>query len=272
MPAGRSGPVIPEPRLATTMCVLAPADDGIRVLMVRRSAAMRFMPGAWVFPGGVIDRGDDARAAVAVPGVADDHRAWAAAGVREVMEETGIWLSAEPVVVPAGHRPAGDDIRRLAEQYGPVDGAAVHHLSTWITPTAVPVRFHTRFSVLGVDRAVDGDPDGTEVDQVAWMDPAATVAAGDAGEVALPLPTRYTLAGFAALGSVDAILAAARAGTPPVFQPRLRLDGDVMVALIPGDEGYEETPELPPDPDTSSRVVEVRGADGRPVPELGRPR
>jgi 8-oxo-dGTP pyrophosphatase MutT (NUDIX family) len=42
--------MIPEPRLATTMCVLAPGDGGIRVLMVRRSAAMRFMPGAWVFP------------------------------------------------------------------------------------------------------------------------------------------------------------------------------------------------------------------------------
>jgi 8-oxo-dGTP pyrophosphatase MutT (NUDIX family) len=77
--------MIPEPRLATTMCVLAPGDGGIRVLMVRRSAAMRFMPGAWVFPGGVIDPDDDAMAAFAVPGVPDDHRAWAAAGVREVV-------------------------------------------------------------------------------------------------------------------------------------------------------------------------------------------
>ncbi len=264
--------MIPEPRLATTMCVLAPGDDGILVLMVRRSAAMRFMPGAWVFPGGVIDPEDDARADIAVPGVADDHRAWAAAGVREVMEETGIWLSPEPVVVPVGDRPGGDDIQRLVERYGPVQGTAVHHLSTWITPTAVPVRFHTRFSVIGVDHAVDGEPDGIEVDLVAWLDPATTISAGDAGEVALPLPTRHTLAGFAALGSVDAILVAAQTGTPPVVQPRLRLDGDVMVALLPGDEGYEDTPELAPDPDTLSRVVDVRGADGRPVPELGRPR
>jgi 8-oxo-dGTP pyrophosphatase MutT (NUDIX family) len=264
--------MIPEPRLATTMCVLAPGDGGVRVLMVRRSAAMRFMPGAWVFPGGVIDPDDDARAPFAVPGVADDHRAWAAAGVREVVEETGIWLCPEPVMVPAADRSAGGDVRRLVERYGPVDGSAVHHLSTWITPTAVPVRFHTRFSVVGVDGAIEGEPDGVEVDEVAWLDPATTVTAGDAGEVALPLPTRHTLAGFAALGSVPAILTAAQAGAPPVIQPRLRLDGDVLVALIPGDQGYDETPELPPDADTLSRVVEVRGADGRPVPELGRPR
>ena len=253
------------------MCVLAPVDGGIRVLMVRRSAAMRFMPGAWVFPGGVIDPDDDAMAAVAVPGVADDHRAWAAAGVREVLEETGIWLSPDPVVVPTGDRPTGKDVYRLANRYGPVDGSGVHHLSTWVTPTAVPVRFHTRFSVLGVAVAVEGEPDGTEVDEVAWVDPAATVAAGDAGDVALPLPTRQTLAGFATLGSVEAVIQAARGGSPPVIQPRLRLDGEMMVALLPGDEGFDETPELPPDPGTLSRVVEVRGADGLPVPELDRP-
>jgi 8-oxo-dGTP pyrophosphatase MutT (NUDIX family) len=261
-------PVISEPRLATTLCVVIPADAGLRVLMVRRSPAMRFMPGAWVFPGGVIDPGDEDLADLIVPGAASDHRAWAAAGVRELLEETGIWLSDPPAVVPVADRHQAT-IAGLVADHGPVDGGAIRHLSTWITPTIVPVRFHTRFSLMAIDAAVTGEPDGAEVDAVDWVVPAAMIDRADAGDAALALPTRHTLAGFARLGSVDAVVEHAGSAPPPLMQPRLRLAGDVLVALLPGDDGYEEAPELPPDPGMLGRATEVRAADGAPVPELG---
>jgi 8-oxo-dGTP pyrophosphatase MutT (NUDIX family) len=46
------------------------------VLLVRRNPAARFMGGAWVFPGGAVDGGEDHRVA----------------GVREVREEAGVEL------------------------------------------------------------------------------------------------------------------------------------------------------------------------------------
>ncbi|MGI8823545.1 MAG: NUDIX hydrolase [Acidimicrobiia bacterium] len=267
-------PTIPEPRLSTTICVLAADGNGARVLMVRRAAAMRFMPGAWVFPGGVIDPADDgASARAAVVDAHPEHAAWAAAGVREVFEETGIWLARPPVVIEAATRPTGPAVFDLVARFGPVDGAGIHHLSTWVTPTMVPVRFHTRFSVVVADAMVAGEPDGTEVDDIAWVVPQDAIDRADAGDIALPLPTRRTLAGFAALGTVDAVIDRVRtAGPAPMIQPRLRIDGDIIVALLPGDEGYDTTPDLPPDPETLGRALEVRAADGGPVPEMRPPR
>ncbi|MDQ3781855.1 MAG: NUDIX hydrolase, partial [Actinomycetota bacterium] len=196
-----------EPRLATTICVLGPDTAGAPVLMVRRAVTMRFMPGAWVFPGGAIDLADDGAAArAAVVGSDPGHAAWAAAGIREVFEETGIWLSSPPVTVPVADRPSGAAVYGIAAGLGTVDGAGIHHLCTWITPTMVPVRFHTRFSVVAVDELVDGDPDGTEIDEVAWIRPEEATARAAAGDMALPLPTRHTLAGFAAAGTRAAIV------------------------------------------------------------------
>ncbi|MBA2338691.1 MAG: NUDIX hydrolase [Acidimicrobiia bacterium] len=262
-----------EPRLATTICVLGPDTAGAPVLMVRRAATMRFMPGAWVFPGGAIDPADDGAAArAAVVGSDPSHAPWAAAGIREVFEETGIWLSSPPMTVGATGRPSGAAVYDLATRLGTVDGAAIHHLCTWITPTMVPVRFHTRFSVVAVDDLVDGDPDGTEIDEVSWIRPEEAAARAAAGDMALPLPTRHTLAGFAAAGARAAILDRVRsAPSVPVIQPRLRLDGDVIIALIPGDDEYDDTPDLPPDPATLARAVAVRSADGGLVPEMTPP-
>src|SRR5215217_2596678 len=70
-----------EPRPAATVIVLRGDDERLEVLLLRRNPAARFMPGAWVFPGGAVDahegEGDVA------------HRA---AAVREVEEEAGLAL------------------------------------------------------------------------------------------------------------------------------------------------------------------------------------
>jgi 8-oxo-dGTP pyrophosphatase MutT (NUDIX family) len=64
------------PRDAATVIVLRGGADALEVLMVKRNPAQRFMGGAWVFPGGAVDAGEDARVA----------------GVREVEEEASLAL------------------------------------------------------------------------------------------------------------------------------------------------------------------------------------
>jgi 8-oxo-dGTP pyrophosphatase MutT (NUDIX family) len=65
------------PRQAATVILLRGGTDALEVLLAKRNPAQRFMGGAWVFPGGAVDRDEDHRLA----------------GVREVAEEVGIALS-----------------------------------------------------------------------------------------------------------------------------------------------------------------------------------
>ncbi len=67
---------VTEPRQAATVILLRGGGERLEVLLVRRNPAARFMGGAWVFPGGAVDAGEDHRVA----------------GVREVLEEASVSL------------------------------------------------------------------------------------------------------------------------------------------------------------------------------------
>src|SRR5215212_673692 len=67
------GPVT-RPRQAATVIVLRGGARTLEVLLVKRNPEQRFMGGAWVFPGGAVDAGEDHRVA----------------GVREVGEEASV--------------------------------------------------------------------------------------------------------------------------------------------------------------------------------------
>src|SRR5579863_10366812 len=44
------------PRQAASVIILRGGDDALEVLLVKRNPDARFMGGAWVFPGGAVDR------------------------------------------------------------------------------------------------------------------------------------------------------------------------------------------------------------------------
>src|SRR6478609_2195188 len=52
-----TGAEIP-PRVAASVIVLRDSPQGPEVLLVQRNPESRFMGGAWVFPGGAVDRGE----------------------------------------------------------------------------------------------------------------------------------------------------------------------------------------------------------------------
>ena len=47
-----------EPRAAATVILVRGSDAGPEVLVLRRGAAQRFLPGYVAFPGGAVDPGD----------------------------------------------------------------------------------------------------------------------------------------------------------------------------------------------------------------------
>jgi 8-oxo-dGTP pyrophosphatase MutT (NUDIX family) len=75
------------PRAAATILLLRKgprhSDSGLEVLMVRRSTKASFMPGVWVFPGGIVEPGESAEQCAA----------------RELAEEAAVELGADAELV-----------------------------------------------------------------------------------------------------------------------------------------------------------------------------
>jgi 8-oxo-dGTP pyrophosphatase MutT (NUDIX family) len=191
-----------RPRPAGTVILLRGGAATLEVLLVRRNPQARFMGGAWVFPGGAVDRhegeGDDA------------HRA---AAIRELQEEAGITL---------------DDPGDLVS------------FSRWITPAEVKIRFDTWFYLAPAPAGVQARPDGSEVIDARWYEPAAALEARRRGELFLVFPTIKHLEQLSAFASADALLAHARGREISPVQPRVLLQGETARIVLPGEPGYAD--------------------------------
>ena len=263
--AGRA--TVADPRDAATVAIVraAGAGPGVEVLMLRRTAAMKFAPGAYVFPGGSVDPGDyDREVAWQGPSAAEfGHRLGAServaralvcAAVRETFEEAGILLAGEPggrpVTVPSG--PSWDADRaaltageltlpELLSRRGLVLRAdLLVPWARWITPVAEPRRFDTCFFAAVLPPGQFAAGHAAEADHVTWLSPAAGVSAATAGEIMMLPPTKATLNQLAqaavAGDGLAAILAAHRTIQP--VTPRLVVTGDGAWLDIPDDAGY----------------------------------
>jgi len=181
-----------RPRDAATLLILDRAAGGpMRVLMGRRHMRHRFMPGAWVFPGGRVDPADSR------VGAADDYhplelaklmvemkgpktaaraRALAIAAIRETFEEAGVFVATPTGAPPApATAPADphDAFAAFAARGLAPSLADVRFVARAITPPGRPRRFDTRFLAIPAE-AVAGQlesglgPSG-ELEDVAWV-------------------------------------------------------------------------------------------------------
>jgi len=191
------------------------AQRELEVLLVRRTEAARFMPGVWVFPGGRVEADELIAGVSGAETDADaDELAHRAAAIRELSEEAGIQLelSAELVL-----------------------------WSRWITPEPVPTRFDTRFYMALAPPHSPPEPDGSEIIDAAWMNPAKALERGEAGEIELVFPTIKQLESLAPFATADEAMEAARAAVVEPIMPNVVQDDsdEGWRMLMPGDEGYE---------------------------------
>ena len=187
------------PRPAATLVLARPARAGIEVLVLRRSNRSRFLPGFVVFPGGVIEPGDDALAAELLGDPAEAARACA---VRELAEEAGLRLTDDGV--QRGRSPAAVSIERLAE------------IARWIAPEFLETRFDARFFAATALPGVDPEPDGSEID-AAWWDRPEEILAWDESRM---WPTEVTLRALAGCASPAGVLSLRIEQTPNPEAPR----------------------------------------------------
>lgn len=279
------------PRLASTVVMLRDGSDGLETFIMRRSKAVGFLGGMFVFPGGKLDDTDRAVAAearfftgdcpAAAAQVRDDERqhrealALYVAAARETLEEAGLFPggvvareltpSADRIHIDgeaARSRLNESDLRVVLEEFGAhIDLNAIVPFSRWVTPAMEVRRFDTYFFLAGVAEEQEGRADGGETDRARWIRPAEAVAAHERGELPMLPPTVMTLRELADLGDADVAeaIAYAEARVHPRVQPEPVTDGstDGFALCFPGDPSHSIKERTLPGP-TRLRFVDQR--------------
>ena len=182
------------PRPAATVVLAREGDRGPEVLVLRRGAGHRFLPGYVVFPGGAVEPGD-VTLAERWFGAADE--AARACAVRELAEEAGLALTA------GGPRAAGDPVAAVHDD--PPRADLLVEISHWIAPAEVPVRFDARFFAALAPDGLEPRADGGETERAWWARPSDLLAPGAAD---LYLPTRSILEALVSCADAGAVLSA----------------------------------------------------------------
>ena len=269
-----SPPTPPHP--AATLVLLRSSPLGIEALLLKRSPQNRFIPGAWVFPGGRVDPadGDPAlleRSAGLDPARLADQMAFGSSGpgaargshpppaaflvaaLREAYEETGLLLAASrgksnrPASPGSGEsekvRPFLLDgrmsFREVLDHLDVrLDAGALEYVAHWTTPEAEPLRFDTRFFAGEVPPGSRVTLVGEEMVEARWLTPEQALALNHAGELPLVFPTLRTLETLVGFRTPTDYLDHQRGRVIPRFLPTLvRRKEGVEITLEHTEEG-----------------------------------
>ena len=279
-------PTLLTPRPAATLILAREGADGPEVFLMQRTLKADFVAGAYVFPGGAVDPGDEEAFWADNAGGFDDRRAsrllgieqgglayWVAA-VRECFEESGLLLAEDS----DGRAPAADELTALRARVaaGELDFSALcrerglrptltalGYFSHWITPPGLSRRFDTRFFLAAAPAEQIAVPDQAETIDHAWLRPEDALAMNQRGELELVFATIQTLKALSGFDSVAAMLAHAHAlDAVPALMPRISTGSQGRRMVLPGERAYAEVGKLDPfgDGQAWSEIVA-----GRPV-------
>jgi 8-oxo-dGTP pyrophosphatase MutT (NUDIX family) len=237
-------------RLAATVIVARTGAKGIEVVLTRRHENMRFMGGAYVFPGGGVQPSDRdprlrslASAPNAWPSESNDELDWAfaVAAMRETLEESGLLLSARSLAAtPLGalrdQLLAGGDFSMLLTAANiALELELLLPFMHWVTPIGEPVRFDTRFYVAAAPEGQTAASDARENVELVWLSPGIAIERAQRREMKLSPPTLRTLEQIDDVTSLEDLLARARASLAPRIEPVIREVDGVRTILFPGD-------------------------------------
>ena len=190
------------PRAAATVILLRGGSETLEVLLVKRNPAMRFMGGAWVFPGGAVDNAEGSGDAA--------HRV---AALRELEEESGVTLDRPAALVP---------------------------FSRWITPAQVKKRFDTWFYLAPAPDDAAPRCDGEECVDLGWFTPAGRARGAQAGRDPPRLPDdQDARAARRRSRTADELVEHTRGREIQPIEPRVLVTGETARVVLPGEPGYE---------------------------------
>lgn len=192
---------------------------GIEVCMLRRVAKSSFAASAFVFPGGVVEKGDSEANWTDYfvdNGIAEIDKLapkYKVAAVRETLEEAGIMVAGFPesVEISAAERASLNQNQVSFQAILKVNQLKINlkevlFYDHWITPEGVPIRFDTRFFVAVAQSGQEASHDNKETDLSRWAPPAEFLALYDKNEIKLMPVTHVQLERLSHFKSVEAVL------------------------------------------------------------------
>ena len=178
-----------RPRNASSMMLIDGPADNFKVLMGVRNKNLKFMPGALVFPGGKVDRGDgyvpsldelhpdtEKKLLGAMRGNSSKHRARSLglAAIRETAEESGLLLGKK-----VSYKTESDDWKLFETKGISPSLSNLRLIARAITPPGVPRRFDTWFFAANASEIAHTpengfDPSG-ELEELRWITPQEAI-------------------------------------------------------------------------------------------------
>ncbi len=278
---------------AATVILLRDGATGPEVFLMRRHLNQSFMGGAYVFPGGRVDPGDDDPALEGVlfgsDGCGSVNPAQASfwgevpsrtihvAAIRETFEEAGVIFGRDEtgeLVIPGskvlkerleilrGQLNAGavtlcEIASQLAVRFDP--GMLVPY-ARWITPEIEKKRFDTRFFLAVLPEGLEPVHDNRELTDSRWITPGDALGKHGCGELLLMPPTLKTIEEIGDFSSISELLDFARARMIYPILPQAFVRGDCFGVLLPHDPEYTITDyRQPARPGEISRIVMRNG-------------
>lgn len=243
------------PRPAATVVLLRSGTAGVEVLLMRRHSRSRFVPGAWVFPGGKVDAADSApplyQRIRGLPSQPVPESAFWTAALRELFEETGVLMArgasdewardaTSQRAVEAQRRALMEDQVTLMDVLDELDltldARGMVHIAHWVTPVVERRRYDTHFFATALPHDRTAAPDPREMSEAAWIAPRAALERFERGELPMVFPTVRTLETLREFRTAEDVLASFRGRTVTRILPRL-IRTDTGVAIVTDNDG-----------------------------------
>lgn len=238
------------PRDSASVVLLRDGAPGLQVLLMQRSKHSAILGGAYVFPGGKLERSDSAQATLSRLDRSPDtlQRALGepqldapkaaglfVAAIRETAEEVGVFLC-QPHGDPAGATASFES--RIQQPGTLLSVSALAPWSRWVTPPhqeMIERRFDTRFFLAQLPSEQAARKDGFEAAALRWLTPQQALQAYYRGEINLIPPQIISLMHLSLYGAADAAMRAARQQMPPCIQPHMLHEAGQLTMCYPGD-------------------------------------
>jgi 8-oxo-dGTP pyrophosphatase MutT (NUDIX family) len=211
---------------SATVILVRESAGGPEVFLLQRHGLSDVLGGAYVFPGGKVDKEDEAgigaldvrldaiHAALGEPGLTlEQAGALYVAALRELQEEAGVTLSASALVP----------------------------WSRWITPVVggvVRKRFDARFFIALADASHEPRHDGHETVESGWHHPRAALEQYWSQAIELAPPQIMTLQHLSRFATARAAFEDARSRKPALILPLSWQEPEGRAVCYPGDERH----------------------------------
>jgi 8-oxo-dGTP pyrophosphatase MutT (NUDIX family) len=281
-----------KPVPAATIVLLRDRKNGeFEVFLMQRHKEQAFMGGAYVFPGGRMDRNDcETNLSKFVLGLSppeaktrlneselDDETALGLylCAVRETFEESGVLLAENASGEKINFRDS-ETASRFARYRRQLNSSEFTLLqfavkedirfqsdrmvpySRWITPEVESRRFDTRFFIARMPRDQAPIHDAMEMTKSLWTTPAKALNRQKAREIILMPPTLKTLEELADFSSIDMVFSIAYQKQIQPILPQAFSEDKGFGVKLPHDPEYSlPRYKQPPRPLEASRIVMI---------------